>query len=59
MVFLENIFWIKLSRSSSSTDVVEKPMKAYINSTSYDLFADESTEVSPNSRALISVGLKM
>ena len=59
MLFLENILQIKLSRSSSSTDVVEKPMKAYINSAGYDLFADESIEVSPNSRALISTGLKM
>ena len=59
MLFLENILQIKLSRSSSSTDVVEKPMKAYINSGSYDLFADELIEVSPNSRALISTGLKM
>ena len=59
MLFLENILQIKLSRSSSSTDVVKKPMKAYINSAGYDLFADESIEVSPNSRALISTGLKM
>ena len=34
-------------------------MKAYINSAGYDLFADESIEVSPNSRVLISTGLKM
>ena len=59
MLFLENILQIKLRSSSSSTDVVEKPMKAYINSGSYDLFADELIEVSPNSRALISTGLKM
>ena len=59
MLFLENILQIKLSRSSSSSDVVKKPMKAYINSAGYDLFADESIEVSPNSRALISTGLKM
>ena len=59
MLFLENILQIKLSRSSSSSDIVEKPMKAYINSAGYDLFADESIEVSPNSRALISTGLKM
>ena len=59
MLFLENILQIKLSRSSSSTDVVKKPMKAYINSAGYDLFADESIKVSPNSRALISTGLKM
>ena len=59
MLFLENILQIKLSHSSSSTDVVKKPMKAYINSAGYDLFADESIEVSPNSRALISTGLKM
>ena len=59
MLFLENILQIKLSRSSSSTDVAEKLMKAYINSVGYDLFADESIEVLPNSRALISTGLKM
>ena len=59
MLFLENILQIKLSRFSSSTDVVEKPMKAYINSAGYDLFADESIEVSSNSRALISTGLRM
>ena len=52
MLFLENIIQIKLSRSSSSS-------KAYINSAGYDLFVHESIEVSPNSRALISTGLKM
>ena len=61
MLFLENTLQIKLSRSSSSSssDVVEKRMRAYINSAGYDLFADESIEVSPNSKALISTGLKM
>ena len=60
MLFLENNLQIKLSRSSSSSsDVVEKPMRAYINSAGYDLFADESIEVLPNSRMLISTGLKM
>ena len=56
MLFLENILQIKLS---STTDDVKKPMKAYINSAGYDLFADESIDVLSNSRALISTGLKM
>ena len=59
MLFLENILQIKLSCSSSFTDVVKKPMKVYINYAGYDLSADESIEVLPNSRALISTGLKM
>ena len=59
MLFLEKILQIKLSRSSSSSsssDVVEKPKRAYINSAGYDLFPDESVEVLHNSRALIITG---
>ena len=58
-LFLGNELLIKLSRSSISSDVVEKPKKAYVNSVGYDLFADESIEVLPNSRAVISTGLRM
>ena len=42
-----------------SSDVVEKPKKAYVNSAGYALFADESIEVLPDSRAVISTGLQM
>ena len=58
MLFLEKILQIKLSRSSSSSssDLVEKPKRAYINSAGYDLFPDESVEVLHNSRALIITG---
>ena len=42
-----------------SYDVVEKPKKAYVNSAGYALFADESIEVLPDSRAVISTGLQM
>ena len=59
MLFLGNELEIKLSRSSISSDVVEKPKRAYVNSEGYDLFADESIEVLPNSRAVISTGLRM
>ena len=48
-----------MSRSSISSDVVEKPKRAYVNSAGYDLFADESIEVLPNSRAVVSTGLRM
>ena len=34
-------------------------MKAYVNSAGYDLIADESVNVFPNSRAIISTGLRM
>ena len=59
MLFLGNVLLIKLSRSFISSNVVEKPMKAYINSAGCDLFADESIEVLPSSRAVISTGLQM
>ena len=42
-----------------SSDVVEKPKKAYVNSAGYALLADESIEVLPDSRAVISTGLQM
>ena len=48
-----------MSRSSISSDVVEKPKRAYVNSAGYDLFADDSIEVLPNSRAVVSTGLRM
>ena len=48
-----------MSGSSISSDVVEKPKRAYVNSAGYDLFADESIEVLPNSRAVVSTGLRM
>ena len=48
-----------MSRSSISSDVVEKPKRAYVNSAGYDLFADESIEVLPNSRGVVSTGLRM
>ena len=48
-----------MSRSSISSDVVEKPKRAYVNSAGYDLFADESIEVLPNSRAVVGTGLRM
>ena len=34
-------------------------MKAYVNSAGYDLIADESVNVFPNSRAIISTDLRM
>ena len=58
MLFLGNVLQIKLSRSSISSNVVEKLMKAYINSAGYDLFADKSIELLPSSRAVISTGLQ-
>ena len=53
-LFLGNELLIKLSRSSISSEVVEKPKKAYVNSAGYDLI-----EVLPDSRAVISTGLQM
>ena len=58
-LFLGNEILIKLSRSSISSDDVEKPKKAYVNSAGYDLFADESVDVFSNSRAVISTGLRL
>ena len=58
-LFLGNEILIKLSRSSISSDDVEKPKKAYVNSAGYDLFADESVGVFSNSRAVISTGLRL
>ena len=58
-LFLGNELLIKLCRSSISSDDVEKPKKAYVNSAGYDLFADESVDVFPSSRAVISTGLRL
>ena len=58
-LFLGNELLIKLRRSPISSDVVEKPKKAYVNSAGYHLFADESVEVLPNSRVVISTALRM
>ena len=58
-LFLGNELEIKLSRSSISSEVVEKPKKAYVNSAGYDLYADESVGIFPSSRAVISTGLRM
>ena len=58
-LFLGNEILIKLSRSSISSDDVEKPKTAYVNSAGYDLFADESVDVFSNSRAVISTGLRL
>ena len=58
-LFLGNEILIKLSRSSISSDDVEKPKKAYVNSAGYDLFADESVDVFSNSRTVISTGLRL
>ena len=58
-LFLGNEIVVKLNRSSISSDLVEKPIKAYVNSAGYDLVADESVSVFPNSRTIISAGLRM
>ena len=58
-LFLGNEILIKLSGSSILSDGVEKPKKAHVNSEGYDLFSDESVDVFPNSRAVISTGLRM
>ena len=58
-LFLGNEILIKLSRSSISSDDVEKPKKAYVNSAGYDLFADESVDIFSNSRTVISTGLRL
>ena len=59
LLFLENIVDVKLFTSTSTASVSKIPLKAYINSAGYDLFADETVEVLSNSRALISTGLQM
>ena len=58
-LFFRNEVLIKLCRSSISSDDVEKPKKAYVNSAGYDLFADEIVDVFPSSRAVISTGLRL
>ena len=58
-LFLGNELEIKLSRSSISSEVVEKPKKAYVNSAGYDLYAGESVDTFPSSRAVISTGFRM
>lgn len=52
MLFLGNeILLVKISSDSFEN----KPIKAYTNSAEYDLFADESELVLPNSRKVISM----
>ena len=56
MLFLGNeILLVKISSDSFEN----KPIKAYTNSAEYELFADESELVLPNSRKVISTGIRM
>ena len=56
MLFLGNeILLVKISSDSFEN----KPIKAYTNSAEYDLFADESELVLPNSRKVISTCIRM
>ena len=57
MLFLENVLRINLTRFDDP--LVKIPFKAYKDSASYDLFADETIKILSNSRASISTGLAM
>ena len=57
MLFLENVLRINLTRFDDP--LVKIPFKAYKDSASYDLFADETIKILSNSRASISTGLTM
>lgn len=59
MLFLENEILVKVAPSTVSPNEVKTPIKAYVNSAGYDLFADEANTILPNSRILINTGIRM
>lgn len=59
MLFLENEILVKIAPSTVSPNEVKTPIKAYVNSAGYDLFANEANTILPNSRILINTGIRM
>ena len=56
ILFLENVLQIDFIRYS---DDAKEPLKVYVDSAGYDLFANETFKIMSNSRGLISTGIKM
>ena len=54
MLFLENIS-IKISLTSTG----KKPLKSYVDSAGFDLYADETVLVLPKNQSWVSIGLRM
>ena len=56
ILFLENEIQIDFIRHS---DDAKEPLKVYVDSAGYDLFANETFKILSNSRGIISTGIKM
>ena len=54
MMFLENVV-IKICPTSTG----KIPLKSYVDSAGFDLYADETVELLPNSHSWVSIGLCM
>ena len=56
ILLLENEIQINFIRHS---DDAKEPLKVYVDSAGYDLFANETFKILSNSRGIISTGIKM
>ena len=56
ILFLENEIQINFIHHS---DDAKEPLKVYVDSAGYDLFANETFKILSNSRGIISTGIKM
>ena len=56
ILFLENVLQIDFIRHS---DDAKEPLKVYVDSAGYDLFANETFKILFNSRGIISTGIKI
>ena len=54
MLFLENVS-IKICPTSTA----KKPLKSYVDSAGFDLYADETVLVLPKNQSWVSIGLRM
>ena len=54
MLFLENVS-IKISLTTTG----KKPLKSYVDSAGFDLYADETVLVLPKNQSWVSIGLRM
>ena len=54
MLFLENVS-IKISLTTTG----KKPLKSYVNSAGFDLYADETVLVLPKNQSWVSIGLSL
>ena len=54
MLFLENV-----SVKICPTSTAKKPLKSYVDSAGFDLYADETVLVLPKNQSWVSIGLSL